>query len=116
MHPDSGTPVTWLSDLTGNIVNVHCECAAEIAAARFVQRRRHPGHGDSDKSASEILAGIEAVDRLGRLDIVRSVAVDTSTETAQSTNLDALICKVKNAFTSLSRYQDHRDTNLPGFG
>jgi hypothetical protein len=93
MHPDSGTPVNWLAKVSDSIVNVQCECAVEVAAGRFAQRLRHPGHRDSDKSASEILAGIEAVARLGRLDIGRSVVVDTS----QAWSLHELVRDVEEA-------------------
>src|SRR5947209_4425192 len=31
MAPDSGTPTTWLSELSEHIVNVHCVCSPDIA-------------------------------------------------------------------------------------
>src|SRR5262245_15783008 len=46
MASDSGTPTAWLSKLASRIVNVHCVCEPEIAAERFLRRRRHPGHLD----------------------------------------------------------------------
>jgi len=101
MRPDSGTPVDWLSTVTGHIVNVHCECSAEIAARRFAQRRRHPGHRDGDASAAEILASIEAVAGLGRLNIGRRVTVDTLMDVSQTNapNLDALLREIEKAFS-----------------
>jgi predicted kinase len=78
MPSSSGTPTAWLAELSSKVVHVHCECAPEIAAERFIQRRRHPGHRDEEKSHSEILAGIRSVALFGRLNIGPRVDVDTS--------------------------------------
>jgi hypothetical protein len=32
------------------VINLHCSRAPEVAAARFVQRTRHPGHPGAGKS------------------------------------------------------------------
>jgi glucokinase len=104
MRPDSGTPLIWLKSVTANIVHLHCECPVEVAARRFAQRQRHPGHRDGDASASEIRTRIEAVARLGRLNIGPSVTVDTSM-TAQPPNLDAVLRDIEDAFVwQESRY------------
>ena len=66
MPLDSGTPTEWLEDLSGRIVHLHCRCDAELAAKRFIQRQRHPGHLDSEKTVSEIRAGIQGVAGFGR--------------------------------------------------
>ena len=42
MPSDSGTPTDWLDAPSHHVVNVHCACALEVAASRFLQRRRHP--------------------------------------------------------------------------
>jgi predicted kinase len=99
MRPDSGTPLNWLARVTDNVVNIHCECPAEIAAVRFAQRRRHPGHRDRDASGPEVLASIEAVARLGRLNAGRRIIVDTSVDTSQVLNLDTLLREVEEAFS-----------------
>lgn len=44
MGSDTGTPAAWLYGLQGQFVALRCKCAPEIAAARFVSRRRHRGH------------------------------------------------------------------------
>ena len=61
MPLSSGTPTDWVPKLSPRVVNVHCDCSAEIAAERFVQRKRHPGHHDDKKSPLEILASIREV-------------------------------------------------------
>jgi predicted kinase len=78
MPLNSGTPTDWLCQLRDRIVNVHCECPAEVSAERFCRRKRHSGHGDYERSDAEILTSIQEVDRLGRLNIGPRVDVDTS--------------------------------------
>lgn len=59
-HPgsnaDSGTPVGWLGDLPGTMIEVHCLCAPVKAAERFLGRKRHPAHLDSRWSRRELIA------------------------------------------------------------
>jgi hypothetical protein len=47
MSGDSGTPTDWMTALSAQVVNVHCVCDVETAAARFLRRTRHRGHLDS---------------------------------------------------------------------
>lgn len=94
MTPDSGTPTDWLAELSGSLVNLHCECSAETAAGRFFHRNRHPGHLDPESSYAEILESIRAVARLGRLDIGLRVDVDTS----RALDFDALLREIRAAF------------------
>jgi len=94
MPADSGTPTQWLRELSVKVVNVHCCCDAELAAGRFVQRKRHPGHLDSEKSPSEIRAGIEQIAGFGRLDVQPGVAVDTS----RPVSIDRVLRDVLQAF------------------
>ena len=42
----SGTPTGWLRKRFTRLVEIHCTCAPDIAAARFAARRRHPKHMD----------------------------------------------------------------------
>jgi hypothetical protein len=72
-------------------------CAPEIAAERFVKRRRHPGHRDEEKSHSEILASIRSVAHLGRLNIGPRVDVDTS----QMPDLCVLLEEIHKAIEAL---------------
>lgn len=78
MPPDWGTPTDWLPGLSNPIVNLDCECPVEVAAARFSQRTRHPGHLDSARSRAEILRSIEDLARFAPLEIGERVSVDTS--------------------------------------
>jgi glucokinase len=96
MPSDSGTPTTWLLGLSSHIVNVHCSCEPEIAAERFLQRKRHPGHLDGEASYAEVLAGLRAIARLGPLGIGPRVEVDTSREP----DLDAVVRDIHAAFGS----------------
>jgi len=80
MSPDRGTPADWLAGLSSRIVNLNCECPVEVAAARFNQRTRHPGHLDSARSREEILISIEDLARFKPLEIGERVSVDTSGE------------------------------------
>jgi AAA domain len=80
-HPssgsESGTDTQWLSQLPGPMVELHCVCRAELAAERFVSRRRHAGHLDAEKSFHEILTSFEEQALLGPLGIGPLVEVPT---------------------------------------
>jgi hypothetical protein len=80
MPPDSGTPTDWIPTLSARIVNLHCECPPTIAAARYCQRRRHPGHLDDIKSRDEVLRTIQGVAGLKPLEVGARVECDTSFE------------------------------------
>jgi hypothetical protein len=94
MPADSGTPTGWLAGLSGRVINLHCSCAPEVAAERFVQRRRHPGHLDAGVSEAEVIEGIRAIAGFGALDIVPRIEVDTSVEP----ELDGVIREILRAF------------------
>ena len=78
MASDSGTPTNWLPRLSRRLVNLHCNCPPEIAAARFLNRKRHPSHLDGERSAEQILADIRGVADLRPPDIGRRIEIDTS--------------------------------------
>jgi len=78
MNGDSGTPTGWLFALSKVIVNVRCLCPAAVAATRFMNRQRHPGHLDSRRTYTEVLESIEVLDRLGPSSIGETIDVDTS--------------------------------------
>ena len=78
MPEDSGTPVEWLFALSGRIVNVRCICPPEIAARRFLDRRRHPGHLDDNRSLEEMEMQLRAIAALQPLPIEPHIDVDTS--------------------------------------
>ena len=90
MPADSGTPTDWLCDPSHLVVNVHCVCSPEIAAERFSQRRRHPGHLDDVRSHAELVADLDALARLSPIDFGPRVEVDTTRELV----LDDVVRKV----------------------
>jgi predicted kinase len=67
MPSDSGTATNWLLGLSTRIINLHCECPFEIAAARFSRRNRHAGHLDNTRSHDQILASIRDFHRRRQL-------------------------------------------------
>jgi len=83
-HPlsssDSGTPIEWLASLRGSRVEVHCRCSPAVAAQRFLARRRHPGHLDSQWSYAELLARFTADASLGPLGVASLVEIETDRE------------------------------------
>jgi glucokinase len=81
-HPqstsESGTPTSWLNALPGPVVEVHCDCPPEMAAERFLARRRHRGHLDDQKCPEEVLASLLQLEALGHLGVGALIRVDTS--------------------------------------
>jgi predicted kinase len=80
MPSDSGTPTDWLDASSHHVVNVHCACELEVAASRFLQRRRHPGHLDGESSSADVVASLRKLTQLPPLDIGQRIDVDTSQE------------------------------------
>jgi glucokinase len=80
MPSDSGTPTDWLRGPSHHLVNVHCACELEIAANRFLQRQRHPGHLDAESSSANVLESLRQLTQLPALDIGQRIDVDTSQE------------------------------------
>jgi glucokinase len=80
-HPlssvDSGTPTDWLTSLPGLRVEVHCCCSPAVAAKRFIERRRHPGHLDGRWSYEELLVRFTHDASLGPLGVGCLVEVKT---------------------------------------
>lgn len=94
MTPDSGTPTGWLKNISGIVVNVRCICDPELAAERFLQRKRHPGHLDSRASYQELLATFRNLSRLAPLGIGPRIEVDTS----RDRNVDDIVRLIRAAF------------------
>lgn len=84
-HPesntDSGTPVEWLDGLPGPMVEVHCLCTPEVAADRFLARKRHPGHLDSQWSRHELITRFSEQAAHGPLYTDRAVCIRTDQPT-----------------------------------
>jgi hypothetical protein len=66
----------------------------EIAAERFFQRKRHPGHLDGAASYPEVLASLRKLSLLEPLDIGQRFQVDTS----QAPKLDDVLREIRDAF------------------
>jgi glucokinase len=93
MPSDSGTPTDWLDAPSHHVVNVHCACGLDVAASRFLQRRRHPGHLDGEASSAEVLASLRKLTQLPPLDIGQRIDVDTS----QESNLTDVVRAIRGA-------------------
>lgn len=93
-HPrstdDSGTPVGWFPRIRTSVVELHCRCAPEIAAERFLSRRRHPGHRDATRSPEEVLHTLERYAALGPLGVGPVVEVVTDGEVDLEATAEAL--------------------------
>ena len=98
MPADSGTPADWLDAPAHHVVNVHCACDLEVAASRFLRRRRHPGHLDGESSAAEVLVSLRKLTQLPPLDIGQRIDVDTSREP----NLTDVIRAIRDALDLLT--------------
>jgi AAA domain len=95
MPADSGTPTGWLSALSDRIVHIRCVCPQEVAAARFFERRRHPGHLDTESTYSQVVTNLEALTRFGTLQIEPVISVDTSVEPS----IEGLVEQIQAAVT-----------------
>ena len=80
-HPssqlESGTPVEWLSSLPGVVTELHCVCDPQIAARRFLSRRRHSGHLDHLKKRADVLTDFQQQAALGPLGLARVIEINT---------------------------------------
>ena len=90
MPPGSGTPTAWLRDLSNRLVHVHCVCPPEVAARRYSQRTRHPGHLDNGKSYTEVLQGLQTLARLPAPTLGLGIDVDKSCEV----DVDLVACAI----------------------
>ena len=80
MSPLSGTPTDWIVSASRRIVEVYCVCDPQVAAMRFVNRRRHPGHLDSAKRVEDVLSGFRTLSATGPLGVGKVLRVDTVKE------------------------------------
>lgn len=69
-----------LRDIGSSVVEVFCDCPAEVAASRFIARGRHPGHHDGSRSPSEVLESFHRLPATARgpLGLASVVRVDTA--------------------------------------
>jgi len=59
------------------LIELYCECDAEVSARRFLDRTRHPGHLDNQRNRAELLAWFVDQQSLGPLGAGRLHVVNT---------------------------------------
>lgn len=69
-----------LRDIGSSVVEVFCDCPAEVAASRFIARSRHPGHHDGSRSQTDVLESFQRLPATARgpLGLASVVRVDTA--------------------------------------
>lgn len=77
LDTQSGTPVDWIDAALKRVIQVCCVCPPEIAAQRFILRRRHPGHADNLRPEDKVLQWMEDYAAYLPLDLGMLVEVDT---------------------------------------
>jgi hypothetical protein len=82
--------------LGGGVVNVHCVCAPEVAAERFLRRQRHAGHLDIERPYEDVLRSLRAIAELGVLPCAVRVEVGTS----RPVDVDMLARDVRKRYSS----------------
>lgn len=98
-HADSGTPVDWLAATWSRVIELFCDCPVDVAASRFVNRERHPGHLDRSRSHEEILQWLADYRRYLPLSLGRLEALDTG----QEAGIDAVARKLADHIRGESR-------------
>jgi glucokinase len=94
MDKESGTPTSWLPQLSESLVNLHCFCPPELAAKRFITRRRHLGHLDIKRSFAETLSSLRANQAYPLPKIGKRINVDTTMEC----KIDVVVSRISAAF------------------
>ena len=91
----SGTPIEWLSELPGVLIEISCICDPAIAVERFKSRIRHRGHLDQFKSSADLLAAFQQQAALGPLGIGQLIEVNTEA----TVELDDLLSRINSLST-----------------
>ena len=96
-HPlaetQSGTPSGWLISSEVHAVEVLCVCHPELAAMRFLERKRHIGHLDSAWNKASLVAQSQELMKSLPLGVGVLIKIDTT----DALELGQLTAKVKNA-------------------
>ncbi|MEM7405845.1 MAG: AAA family ATPase [Pseudomonadota bacterium] len=92
----SGTPIDWLGETYRTIVEVHCRCDPTIAATRFRQRVRHPGHQDERRDHEATLSWLRGCSQSMPLGIGSCLTVATGSRP----DLGALLARIDLALES----------------
>ena len=91
MPTDSGTSADWIDPLSYQVVTVHCDCDIKVAVERFLKRKRHHGHLDSNSSYEQLVTNFEQLHRLDPIIIGERVIVNTSGEI----NLELVVQQIR---------------------
>ena len=78
MSSSTGTPTAWLKRLEPCVIHIQCWCPPEIAAQRYLERKRHPGHLDASQNADDVFGSIGSLSKLEPPEIGTRVVVDTT--------------------------------------
>ena len=76
----SGTDIGFLQEARSAIVEVHVKCSPELAAARFIQRQRHPGHLDSRRDGHMLHESFARQASLGPLGLGQCIEATSDAE------------------------------------
>ena len=88
----SGTPTDWLESLTDSVVvEVFCQCPPQLAAKRFSERGRHPGHGDATKNTIDLIEQFTAWNSLAPLRTGRAVITVNSSQLIDARSVAASV-------------------------
>lgn len=87
----SGTPTDWLVSSDTRVLEVVCQCPAEIAALRFLGRERHPGHRDDCWTRQSLMAQSRRLEQDLPLGLGEVVDYDSS----GPPNLEPLVSAVR---------------------
>lgn len=93
-----GTPTDWIVDSFEKIIELYCTCPVEIAASRFKNRTRHPGHVDKSRSFDETVAWLREYDKYLPLKIGQQIVVSTVDNKWAETIKQELPARISNLY------------------
>jgi hypothetical protein len=76
------------------LIEVFCQCPAELAARRFEARQRHAGHLDALRTQDDLLQQLIEAEKLGPLFPELALVCNTST-TVEPASIYALANRIK---------------------
>ncbi len=78
---NSGTPTTWLAQKFSRIIELYCPCPVDVAAKRYIDRKRHSGHLDGMKTPNQVAEWLTEYDK--HLPMLLGSLVSTETDLAE---------------------------------
>lgn len=92
----SGTSVDWVFELPAEIIEIYCECPAEIAALRFTSRKRHPSHFDNTRTLEVLRKSFDALVCDGPLGLGKLIRVNTASQIDMAQVVNSIRSKTSN--------------------